>query len=390
MSLLKRINWLNLIFLTLTPIVGLLGLVVLILHGHAYMPTLIFAALYTYLTGLAITAGMHRLFSHRAYQAHRLVRYAFALLTAADFEGSVLEWCTDHRRHHLYTDTDRDPYSIKKGFWYAHMGWLFVLDDRKRDYSNVADLASDPFLRWTHRYYVPVAIFMGFFLPMLICSLWGDPLGGLLIAGALRVGINEQVTFCINSVCHYFGKKTYSDQQSACDNWVTALFTYGEGFHNFHHQFPLDYRNGVRYYHYDPAKWLIRFLEYLGLVTVVKRVSDQKIIQYRLRQEEKQCFERASQTSLLKPLLELVVPLKEKVLQLSHHIDELEKQLSEAREAYREMKHTSVAYTKDRLSAVKQAIRDHRERIKSARKELKISLGLWTHVLKTYYLRLPA
>lgn len=390
MKLLKKINWINVVFLSLMPILGVAGLVYLIAHDQIHWATIVFALVYTYITGVAITAGMHRLFSHRAYKANRWVRYIFALLTTADFEGSVLEWCTDHRRHHLYTDTDRDPYSIKKGFWYAHMGWLFVLRDQDRDYSNVEDLSADPFLRFTHKYYIPTAILTGFIFPMLVCWMWGDPLGGLLIAGVLRVGFNEQVTFCINSVCHVFGKRTYSDKQSACDNWFTALFTYGEGFHNFHHQFPLDYRNGVRYYHYDPAKWLIRLLEWMGLAWDLKRIPDQKILQYRLREEERRMHKQANDASLLKPLSDLVVPLKDKLFALCSRIDELEGQLNEAKTAYQQMKQASKDYTQERIAAARVAVHEYQQRLKTAKKELKTSLTLWTHLLKTYQLKLPS
>jgi len=132
-------------------------------------------------------------------------------------------------------------------------------------------------VRFQHRYYLPLAMLVTFGLPMAIASFWGDPWGGLLIGGLTRIVINQHLTFAINSVCHSIGKQPYSDRHSARDNWVTALFTYGEGYHNFHHEFASDYRNGLRPYDWDPTKWLIYLLWKLRLVTEV-RTTDAQVI----------------------------------------------------------------------------------------------------------------
>lgn len=372
----RHINWVNTLFLTINPILGLAGLIWLIVDRSYSMhwQTWVLAAVYTYLSGLAITAGYHRLFSHRAYKANWITRFVLAIFGASVFEGSVLEWCTDHRNHHLYTDTDRDPYSIKKGFWFAHMGWLFTLDYSKRDYSNVEDLSADPMLRIMHTFYVPIAVTVGFVVPMVIAGLgWQDWLGGLIIAGSLRITFNEQVTFCINSICHMFGKKTYSSKQSACDNWVTALVTYGEGFHNFHHQFPLDYRNGVRFYHYDPAKWLIRGLQAIGCASDLRRVSDQKIMQYRLREQERQVLKRAEAPGLVDQVTEWLTPVKDKIFDISRNIEDLEKQLAD----------TVKQYKSEKLDEYKKRIEEYRQRIKQANEELQLSLSQWADMMKT-------
>jgi stearoyl-CoA desaturase (delta-9 desaturase) len=221
-----------------------------------------------------------------------VVRLFFALIGAAAFEGSILEWATDHRNHHRYTDQEKDPYNIKQGFFHAHIGWLIYLDPKQRDFSNVEDLQKDPIVAFQHRFYVPLALFFCFVVPTLLASLWGDAKMGFLLAGCLRVAFNHHATFCINSVCHLFGSKTYSSQQSARDNLFTALFTYGEGYHNFHHQFPLDYRNGIRFYDYDPSKWLIALLAGCGLASHLKRVNLEKILKYRIRNQENHLIEK--------------------------------------------------------------------------------------------------
>lgn len=286
-SLLKRINWVNTLFLLFTTLIALIGTPLLIIYGFVHWPTWILAGVLTSVMGVSVTAGYHRLLSHKSYKAHGVVRAILLLLCCGVFEGSALEWCTDHRNHHRYTDTEKDPYNIKQGFWHAHIGWLITLDTSKRDFSNVADLQEDPLLRLQHQFFVPLSLLIGFVLPTVIASLWGDALAGFVIAGVLRVVVNHQFTFCINSVCHMFGKRTYSDQQSARDQWFTALFTFGEGFHNFHHQFPIDYRNGIRAYHFDPTKWLIRGLSYLGLTTDLKRVPQDRIDHYEKSMKQK-------------------------------------------------------------------------------------------------------
>lgn len=279
-----RINWLITSFFIVVSILALAGIVMLAMNLVA-AKTIIMAAIMTLLGGFSVTAGYHRLFAHKTYKAAWPVRLIFLLAGASSFEGSVLEWSTDHRDHHRFTDTEQDPYNIKQGFWHAHMGWIFTLDESRRRYDNVEDLMRDPLIVFQHKYYSYLAIFTGFILPMLIAGMWGDWLGGFLVGGALRITIGHQMTFCINSVCHYFGKQTYSEKYSARDNWFTALFTLGEGFHNFHHRFPIDYRNGVRFYDFDPTKWLIKTLYYFGLAKDLRKIKAQRILESKLEMD---------------------------------------------------------------------------------------------------------
>ncbi len=281
----KKLNWVTTLFFILTPMVGVSGTLYVILTHSLHWLTLVLALFYIFAAGMSITAGYHRLFSHLTYKGLWPIRLFYILFGAAAFEGSVLEWCTDHRNHHRYTDQEKDPYSVKKGLWHAHIGWLLYLDESKRNYANVTDLAKDPLIAWQHKYYNYIAGFMCFILPALIAASWGDAVGGFFIAGALRVSLNHHFTFCINSVCHYIGKKTYANL-SARDNWIMSLFTYGEGFHNFHHQFAADYRNGIRWFHFDPSKWLIWCLSKLHLTSHLKKFDHELVIQHRLKMEE--------------------------------------------------------------------------------------------------------
>ncbi len=358
----NKINWTNTLFLLLTPLVGIGGTVLLAITGQIHVATLILALVWLASTGLAITAGYHRLFSHLTYRGSQIVRILFLLFGAAAFQGSALEWCTDHRNHHRYSETEKDPYNIDKGFWYAHIGWLMVLDPATRDFSNVEDLAADKWVRWQHEYWGWLSVIWGFVAPTLIAGLWGDWLGGFILAGVLRTVVNHHCTFCINSVCHVFGKRVYSFEQTGRDNWFTALFTYGEGFHNFHHQFPLDYRNGIRFYDYDPTKWLIWLFYRMGLASDLKKISVSCMTRYRLRTDEQALLTKFKQRSdvLVKYIQEQLEPLRMQILQVITRIEAIEK-------------------------AGK--IKEYRDQLKVAHSELKYSLMVWSRLTKARLLR---
>ncbi|OGO91863.1 MAG: fatty acid desaturase [Coxiella sp. RIFCSPHIGHO2_12_FULL_44_14] len=377
MNILRRINWVNTLFLLLTPVIGVGGMLWLLSTGSIQWATWVWAGVYLWMTGLSVTAGYHRLFSHQTYRAVWPLRLAFLLLASATFEGSALEWSTDHRNHHRYTDTDKDPYSIRKGFWYAHMGWLFMLDARRRDFSNVTDLSADRIVSFQHRFFVPLAVIMGFGIPAAVAALWGDAWGGFIIAGALRMAVNHQFTFCINSVCHYFGKRTYSDQQSARDHWVTAFFTYGEGYHNFHHQFSLDYRNGVRLFHMDPTKWLIYGLSRVGLAYHLRRVSTARIIRYRLQMDEKQLMGQSLKRygSLKEPIETVIHPVREGILRVLSQMEKLENE-------YRELRASRLSNAWSKAYDPHVRLKEYRQRLKAMRQELKSYRMLWTQLIK--------
>ena len=190
----RHLNWINVTFFILLPMVATAGTVEIILSGRLVWPTVWLALALVMLGCLSITAGYHRLFSHRAYQASKLLRWFFIFFGSATFEGSVLEWSCDHRDHHRFIDTARDPYNIREGFWYAHIGWILTLDPTRRNYSNVSDLQADPVIRFQHRHYTPICIITGFVLPALIAALWGDLWGGLVIAGAVRIVLVQHIT----------------------------------------------------------------------------------------------------------------------------------------------------------------------------------------------------
>ena len=231
--------------------------------------------------GFSITLGYHRLFSHLSFQAHWSVRLFTLLFGAGAFENSALMWSCEHRMHHKHTDHDDDPYSISKGLFHAHIGWLIFKLNPPPPYTNVVDLQKDKLVMWQHKHVHWIGVFIAFILPTIIGYLWGgwvSALGAFLIAGVARVVFLQHCTFCINSLCHYLGDRPYSSKSSARDSWIMALVTFGEGYHNYHHEFQHDYRNGVKPWQFDPTKWIIWTLSRFGLASKLRRVPDEKII----------------------------------------------------------------------------------------------------------------
>jgi stearoyl-CoA desaturase (delta-9 desaturase) len=229
---------------------------------------------------IRITLGYHRLFSHATFRARLTVRWFILIFGAAAFENSVLMWASDHRRHHKHVDHDGDPYDISKGFFHAHIGWLLFKLWPQPPFDNVADLKKDPLVMWQHRHIHSLAVLISFVLPTLPGALWDGwigALGGFLIGGVAKVVVLQHGTFLINSACHTIGRQPYSTRCSARDSFLMALFTFGEGYHNYHHEFQHDYRNGVKPWQWDPTKWLIWSFSKIGLTSGLRRARSELV-----------------------------------------------------------------------------------------------------------------
>ncbi|MDX1584180.1 MAG: fatty acid desaturase, partial [Thermoanaerobaculia bacterium] len=261
-----RPDWLNIAFLSLTPLIGVFGTIAWTLYvGFEWWMLALLVVTYT-LVGLSITAGYHRLFSHRSYDASPVVQLFFALFGAMAAQNSILWWSASHRIHHSYVDKDWDPYNIRRGFWWAHMVWVFFRNEERDDsVENAKDLLRNPIVMWQHKYNKVILIVGGFGLPALVGWFFGDAIAGLLWGGVLRATLVHHSTFFVNSLAHTVGKPTYNFDVSARDNWMVALLTFGEGYHSFHHRFAADFRNAVKWYQWDPSKWLIRVMSKVGL-----------------------------------------------------------------------------------------------------------------------------
>ena len=275
-----RVNWITSSFLIGTAFLTVTCLpIYLWFFGLSWFHVAMFF-LFLALTGFSITAGYHRLFAHKTFEAKWPMRLIVLLFGAGAFENSVLMWTSEHRRHHKHVDHDDDPYNITKGFFHAHIGWLLFKLNPQPPYDNVLDLQKDPLVRWQDRHIHGLAVLVGFVLPTLAGFLydgWIGALGGFLIGGLARVVVVQHCTFFINSACHCMGRQPYSTRCSARDSFFLALFTFGEGYHNYHHEFQHDYRNGVKPWQFDPTKWIIWTLSKFGIISNLRRVPAEKI-----------------------------------------------------------------------------------------------------------------
>ncbi len=307
-KLIKKIDWVSALFLTLTPILIVpLSIYYFKTETFNYWMIPIFVFFY-FAMGMSITGGYHRLYSHCAYEAPWLVRLFYLFFGAGAFQNSARKWVIDHRLHHRYVDQDKDPYSINKGFWYAHFFWMCVKEDWRE--SNLSkpytrDLDKDSLVVFQDKYYIPIAVLSCFVTPAIVGWFFGSWVGGLLFGGLLRMVVVHHFTFFINSACHFWGRQPYTDENTAKDNGILAIFTYGEGYHNFHHIFHTDYRNGIRWYHFDPTKWFIRFLSYFKLAYNLKVTPEFEIFKAKMLMAEKRFRDRkTSQWSYMEGAVE--------------------------------------------------------------------------------------
>ncbi|GAC1321500.1 MAG: acyl-CoA desaturase [Thermoleophilaceae bacterium] len=255
--------------------------------GSLHWQDLVVLAITYALTGLGITVGYHRLFTHRSFETTRALRALFAVLGSMAVEGPLLEWVSTHRKHHRFSDRPGDPHSphadrapgwrgALRGLGHAHVGWMF----RGKDIANPAryakDLLADRDLRFISRAF-PLWVVAGLALPFgLGVALTGSVTGGLtglLWGGAVRIFLLHHATFSINSLCHFFGRRPFATgDQSRNLSWLAPI-TFGEAWHNNHHAFPTSARHGLGRHQLDPGAWLIGGLERLTLARKVVRIT---------------------------------------------------------------------------------------------------------------------
>jgi stearoyl-CoA desaturase (delta-9 desaturase) len=271
--------WANTLMFALT----LIAAVVLVpwyglTHGFS-LADWVCAILFAGANGMAITGGYHRLWAHRTYDAHPVLKVSYLIFGTMALQNSAFAWCSGHRSHHLHVDDlERDPYSARRGFWFSHIGWMLRdYPSGAMDFSNIPDLKKDRLLAFQHRHYVALAVGLNVGLPVLVGLIFHDVWGMLILAGVARLVWSHHVTFFINSLAHMWGSRPYTEDNSARDNAAIAVLTYGEGYHNFHHIFAHDYRNGVRWWQWDPTKWMIAALQPFGLTRRLKRTPSFQI-----------------------------------------------------------------------------------------------------------------
>jgi stearoyl-CoA desaturase (Delta-9 desaturase) len=272
----------------LVPFLGVIAAAAL-LWDHLLGPRdlAIFVVMYL-LSAVGITVGFHRLLTHRAFQTHRRLRYALAIMGSTSLQGPVIDWVADHRKHHTFTDEEGDPHSphaghgaglsgMASGLWHAHVGWLFDTHGQASSRRFAPDLLEDPGMRRINRSF-PLIALASLLVPFALgLALSGGSLRAALTAllwgGLVRIFLVHHITWSINSICHFFGSRRFDVDDRSTNVFWLALPSLGEAWHHNHHAFPRSAFHGLRWYELDPSGWLILALARVGLAWDVVRVS---------------------------------------------------------------------------------------------------------------------
>ncbi|KIJ44934.1 hypothetical protein M422DRAFT_251555 [Sphaerobolus stellatus SS14] len=248
--------------------------------------TFILFFVYLGINATAFIAGYHRLWSHRAFNPTKSLEYTLAFFGAATCMRTNIYYARDHRAHHCYIDSEVDPCMPTHNFFWRHFGWFAV----KQSYVapvDVSDLLSNPVVQWQVKWIWPLSIISSFVLPVLVAGLgWGDWWGGFFYAGSMRVNCMHYGTAFANSLAHWLGDHHFDDR-SPRDFLFINILTFGEGYHNFHHQFPMDYRGGIEWWQFDPTKWFLYACYCLGFVTQLSRALQNEVKKAELSMELK-------------------------------------------------------------------------------------------------------
>jgi stearoyl-CoA desaturase (delta-9 desaturase) len=243
------------------------------------------------LTGLGVTVGFHRYLTHRSFKTGKAVRAILGILGSAAIEGPVISWVADHRKHHAFADKEGDPHSphvgheggwkgALQGLVHAHMGWLFIHTQRGAKKRYAPDLVKDPVISWVDRWFLAWALgglLVAFALGYVIGGTLTAALTGLLWGGGVRMLVVHHVTYSINSLCHFFGRRRFNTDDHSRNLLWLAPFSFGESWHNNHHAFPTSASHGMSRWAVDPSWIVIRAMEAVGLVWDVVRVDPSRI-----------------------------------------------------------------------------------------------------------------
>ena len=273
------------------PFLGLIGAAVLLWHHFFGVDDVVVFAVMYLLSAVGVTVGFHRLLTHRAFQTHAWLRHLLAVLGSLSLQGPVIDWVADHRKHHTFTDEDGDPHSphvgvgagfrgMLHGLWHAHTGWLFKTHGQASARRFARELVEDPTMRRINRSF-PLIALASLLLPfMLGLALGGGALAAglsaLLWGGLVRIFLVHHITWSINSICHFFGRRRFDTADHSTNVFWLALPSLGEAWHHNHHAFPRSAFHGLRWYELDPSGWLILALARLGLAWDVVRVTPER------------------------------------------------------------------------------------------------------------------
>jgi stearoyl-CoA desaturase (delta-9 desaturase) len=279
---------LNLVFILL-PLVGLIGAMAHVWGwGFTWVELVLFFGMYA-LTGLGVTVGYHRLFTHRAFETNRVMQATLAILGSMAVEGSLLRWVANHRKHHQHSDQPGDPHSphlhgagflnMLRGLWEAHVGWIFQPAARGL-HKYIADFQSDRFLRTISALF-PLWVLLGLLIPAglaaLITHTWTGALLGFVWGGLVRIFFVHHVTWSINSVCHIWGTRPFRSHDHSRNNPILGVVAFGEGWHNNHHAFPSSARHGLHWWQIDVSYFVIAAMSRVGLAWNVRTPTPERI-----------------------------------------------------------------------------------------------------------------
>lgn len=361
----KNFNWGPGLFLIIYQICLLISLPFYFYYNTPSWPLIAISVVLLYLTGLSITAGYHRYYAHRSYRTNTVIEGILLFFGSMAVQGSALRWAFDHRLHHAHVDTDEDPYSINKGFWYAHFMWLLEKPN-KIEPKVVPDLMKNRFVQFQHRYDTLLMIATNVIVFFAVGWLLNDYLGAFVIACMTRIFALHHFTWFINSLAHTWGDKPFCQEQSAVNNYVIALLTFGEGYHNFHHVFANDYRNGIRWYHFDPTKWLIWSLHKMGLVHGLKRMDPYTIKKRMVLERKELLLDRICNLWYVQR-----EELEKKISELSDRIVAQIAEANQLREQY---------YLARREGKERQRLKEVKQELSQLKRSLKEDWRSWTQL----------
>jgi stearoyl-CoA desaturase (Delta-9 desaturase) len=316
----KKISWPVLLYIGGYHLFLAIALPIYFLSHAPSLGLVLTSAALVFLSGMAITGGYHRLYAHSCYKTHPVIEAVFLYFGSLATQGSVLRWAHDHRLHHAHVDTDKDPYSVKKGLLHAHVLWMFF-KGRELDPKVISDLLRNKMLVFQHNHYVFCMVAANALTFLAVGWWFGDYLGAFLFSWWVRLFFLHHTTWCINSLAHFWGTQMYSQEHTAVDNYLISLLTYGEGYHNYHHTFAYDYRNGIRWYHFDPAKWMIWTFYKLGLATDLKKVNNYRIARHMLLQHKDELIQKLKESTYVQKVSEIAENLSDKLAKMQTLLD---------------------------------------------------------------------
>ena len=344
---------------------------------------LLISGILGYATLIGISAGYHRLYAHPSYKINnRLLEFFLITLGTMTLQSSIKKWASDHRRHHKNTDTDKDPYNAKKGFWHAHILWLFTTH-KPIDDKIIHDLNKNKLVVWQHNNYYWFAVSVNILACLLIGILISDILGAFVFAGLLRIIVTYHQTWAINSIAHFWGKKTYSKEATARDSLLLTFIIPSEGNHNLHHTLQAEFRNSLKWYGIDPTKWIVKTLEKVGLASNLVQYDKKTILKTLLKCDKESAINRLSKLSALPNELKNILAVNGEVFKrdVEAVIDKLYKSITSSYE--------KMTISKNKLKQMRKvkSLKLYKKLLRLEKKEAK---NIFRNDLKKWYLIIDA